>query len=952
MIFKRFLSPKSQRPGLPRDQEGLLAIVRSNADNALRRDACRHIHRLPALREIAEADADAGVRELAMAHYRRLLCGGSQGEAPTLAERLEELAILSDQRVVEQVASTAVEPQVRLAAIARLESPEALVACACDDALAANRNAAAERIADRTALEHLLRSIGKRDKNVHRIARQRLKEIHEREALPARVRAQCAELCEKLERLGRFESWQQDLALLELIDRQWAEIAAAADADAQARYQGLRERFLAAYEAYRAEHAAEIAAQEAREALRLERTGLLDELAACAALTDETELSARLQDIDTRWAGLAGLPAAEQSGLDRRYGALSAQIAAHRQALAEDRRRATRLRKLAQTAEKTLSEGKPLEHQRIRALLDEVRQILTAEHNDPALAERLGALAAQLDERLSKQRQHAEKRLGETPSKLDELEAAIEGGELKHAEPLYQSLLAGLELVHASGLPKSGYAAFETRLHGLAPRVRDLQTWRKWGADQHRHALCEAMEGLLAADLPLEAVHLRLHDLQMEWKGLDQSGSPVNHPLWDRFHGLSDQVYTRCKPYLDAQAAEREVNRRHREALCAELEHFLDQVDWARMDWKKAARAEREMRQAWAAAGETEGRHRKGLEKRFHTAIKRLDERLTAERARNQAHKRDLIVRVESLVSAPDLDRTIEETKQLQRQWHTTVPARQKEENRLWQQFRNACDAVFARRREQQEAASAELQEHLRQREALCEEAEALAAAEAGEQALVAALRGLEARWRDASALPLPRQGATAVAQRWHDARSRLLQRIEGLREQAQRESMALLERQAALCEGLERGTADADTAEAQWQALPSHRDAERQRAIGARFAAALAAARSGRGGLAERQAALAANGARRAEICLRLEVLAGIDSPPEHREERLAFQVARLKDHMRDGEGDPLQGDGRLIDAWYLCGAAPQEVAPTLDARFARARAALEQSERKSEAA
>jgi len=951
MIFKRFLTSKPTQTGLPHDQEALLGVVRSDADNALRREACRRIHRLPALREIAEEDGDAGVRELAMAHYRRLLCGGN-GEVPTLADRLKELATLADQRVIEQVATTAAEPQVRRAAIARLESPETLVACALNDGLAANRSAAAERITERIALERLLRTIGKRDKNVYRIARQRLKEIHEREALPLRVRAQCGELCEKLERLGRFESWHQDLAILELIDRQWAEIQADADAESRARYDELRGRFLAAYEAYRQGHAAEIAAQEAREALRRARAALLDELSDCAALTDGTELGRRVEDIDARWTGLDRLPEAEQAPLDRRYGALTEQIAAERRALAEARRRIARLRRLVHTAEKALTEGKPLEQGRIRGVLDEGRTLLAAEGMDPALGERFGTLGVQLEERLGKQRHHAEKRLAELPEKLGELEAAIEAGELRHAEPLYQSLLAALELVHASELPRAAYAAAQTRLHGLAPRVRDLQTWRKWGADQHRQTLCEAMEELLGADLPLEAIHLRLHDLQMEWKGLDQSGSPVNHPLWERFHGVSDQVYARCKPYLEAQAAEREANRRHREALCDELEHFLDKVDWARMDWKKAARAEREMRRAWAGAGDTEGRHRKGLEKRFHAAIKRLDERLAAERARNQAHKRDLIARVEALAAAPDMDRAIEDTKQLQRQWYTTVPARQKEENRLWQQFRDACDAVFARRREQQEAASAELQEHLHQREALCAEAEAMADTELDAHALASALRGLETRWRDASALPLPRQAANAVAQRWRDARARLSQRIETLHEQAQRESLALLARQAGLYEGLEQGAIDADAAETQWQSLPEQPDADLQQAVAERFMAALAAARAGGEVLAQRQTAFAANAERRAEICLRLEILAGIDSPPEHREERLAFQVARLKEHMREGERDPLQAGGGLIQEWYLCGPVPQGLAPALDARFARARAALDEMERTSEAA
>ena len=55
-------------------------------------------------------------------------------------------------------------------------------------------------------------------------------------------------------------------------------------------------------------------------------------------------------------------------------------------------------------------------------------------------------------------------------------------------------------------------------------------------------------------------------------------------------------------------------------------------------------------------------------------------------------------------VEEPDLGRAIDETKRLQRDWHTTVPARQKDENRLWQRFRAACDAVFARRQAQQEA--------------------------------------------------------------------------------------------------------------------------------------------------------------------------------------------------------------------------------------------------------
>ena len=94
------------------------------------------------------------------------------------------------------------------------------------------------------------------------------------------------------------------------------------------------------------------------------------------------------------------------------------------------------------------------------------------------------------------------------------------------------------------------------------------------------------MEELISTDISLEAMSLRLHDLQMQWKELDKGGSPVNHPLWERFHSASERVYEHCKPYLEKQAAERDANRQLREQLCRELEEFLDQVDWERMDWK------------------------------------------------------------------------------------------------------------------------------------------------------------------------------------------------------------------------------------------------------------------------------------------------------------------------------------------------------------------------------
>lgn len=953
MIFKRLLGRKRERTTAPKDQDDLIRIVRSNQEPAARREACRQIERLPELRDIASSDADSGVRDVALARYRNLLCGQEDG-GPALSQRLDEIAALEDQRILEQLAADARDVEVRGAAIAKIADPDTLANCALNDALATNRSAAVELIDDRQALDRVVKNIGKKDKRVYRAARLKLKEIVEREALPERIRNKCEELCEKLERLGRFENWVQDRAVLDLLDRQWAEIDPEASQELGTRYRHQRDRFLSAYEAYRSEHEAQVAAEEAREGLRAERRALLEELQLLATLGDEAKLSRDLERIALRWNGLDPLPEEEQASLERELSAFSEKANLRLQELRAIGNRTLRMHELLQKAEKALTSTKPLDGKQVRSWMDEAKSLLDAKGADKTAATGFAEVREALDERLLKQKKNAEHRLTTLPAKLDELAGAIDSGSLKEAEPLYQSIAASIELVELSGLPRKSYADAAVHLNSLAPRIRDLQKWRRWGADQTRQELCATMEELILADVSLEALSLRLRDLQMEWKGLDKSGSPVNHPLWDRFHAASERVYERCKPHFVAQADEREANRKQREQICRDLEEFLARVDWERVDWKKAVRAEREMRQAWSSVGPVEGRSRKALEKRFRTSLKRLDGHLAEERNRNQALKRDLIARVEALVEEPDLGRAIDETKRLQREWHTSVSARQKDENRLWQRFRAACDAVFARRQEQQEAYVAELTENLKQREDICLEAENLASSDAGVDALTCALQELNKRWRDSETLPVPRRTQTGLTKRWQEALGGIERRQRECLEEQRRKDLALLADQAALCERLERvleirtGPEPAlAEVEAEWQALPKQHSPDLQTAIERRFNRALEAHKSGGDKLDALRSNFAADGERRAELCLQLEILAQVDSPADLVEARLQFQVTRLTERIREGEKDPLEATSRLLREWYLCGAAPECVAGSLEERFLRARRAIEKTGR-----
>ncbi|WP_295541551.1 DUF349 domain-containing protein [uncultured Thiohalocapsa sp.] len=946
MFFKQLLDKTRNRR--PPDAATLVETACSAPDATARREACRALIELDVLQRIAAEDTDAGVRELATARFRRLLCGQDE-RAPALAERSAVLAGIVDETVLVQVSREAVEPELRRAAMERLHQPEHLIACAVDDPLAANRHAAADRLHDRAALELVQRRIGKRDKGVYRLVKERLRALAEAQERPRRLRAAADAICDKLERLGRYEQWSQDHALLQHLDREWteieAELGAELDTERRSRRERLRTAFLSAHEAQATAHAAAQAAAEASAAEAARRAELIRALTELRALQDPQALTERQHQIARDWQALAAAAPAQDQ---RAYAEAEAAARARQAQLNAEHQRQRAAEQLRRDAEDALAAG-ALEQPRVRACERRLKDLRAAGDVPAATIDAVETLST----RLKKHREQMRRKLGALTERLAELDAHFAAGRLKQAEPLYQSIRATLDHAHAAGLPASETAAAEGHLKDIAPQLKELQRWRRWGADTRRQALCEELERLAAdTNHALEPLAHRLAELQDDWRSLDRNGAPADDALWQRFRAAAETIRGRCQPFYDAQAKLQAANRQQREALCLQLEAFLDQVDWERMDWKKAMRAAREMRQAWAAlepaqapaSGPRRRDHRRPLEGRFRKSLRRLDEALDAERERNLAERRALIAQMQQLVDAPDLRAAMESAKALQRQWQPTVTGRKRDENALWQEFRAAADAVFARREAAQRARNAELDQNLANREAICHALEQATTQATTATALRAALREQAQHWQDTEGLHLPKAKMQSLNRRWQQARDAAHDRLQALVASAQWAQLETLERRAAWCDATAQRLLDdaapppdAATLAAAWEALPQG-DADTDAARALRDAADLlqAAAGGDADALERLRTRMSTALEQRRALCLRLEIAAGVDSPPELEAERMARQVQRLKARMSDGDNagadeQPLE----LLRQWHAL--APATPAADLDTRLAR---------------
>jgi hypothetical protein len=159
-----------------------------------------------------------------------------------------------------------------------------------------------------------------------------------------------------------------------------------------------------------------------------------------------------------------------------------------------------------------------------------------------------------------------------------------------------------------------------------------------------------------------------------------------------------------------------------------------------------------------------------------------------------------------------------------------------------------------------------------------------------------------------------------------------------------------LLRAKAEICRELEQGLEDSASSRdlevfrQAWRDLSALADDALETAMQQRYSRVIAALEDGEDEKRTRLLeALTANLENRQEICLRLEILAGVDSPAEFQQTRMEYQANRLAEAMGQGEEDPVGNRAELEPSWYLSGAAPAAEEAKLQKRFEKVRQAME---------
>jgi Domain of Unknown Function (DUF349) len=601
--------------------------------------------------------------------------------------------------------------------------------------------------------------------------------------------------------------------------------------------------------------------------------------------------------------------------------------------------------------------------QRGAQAIDRCREVIEAHARH--LAEQAALQAAQQTARNERERanqaaQEAAAEQAETEARLQKEAAALrEAAETARAqkraaeEQVFRQIgglirkangaLSDGNTKHAAGLRRAIEEKWPTEfempahlvrhLQQLDDKLNELKQWKDYAVAPKRIELIEEMETLIGSQEDPKALSERIKSLQQEWRTISKgivSDAPAD---WERFHLASQAAYQPCREYFEAQARLRQQNLDNRQALLERLTAFEATQSGENPDWRLLASALRQAPQEWRQYFPVDREANRAVQDAFEESLGRLQTRLDGWYESNVADKQSLIKRARHLLTQEDSREAIEAVKRLQILWKETGPAPRDQDQSLWSEFRELCDAVYQKRQQAFADYNAGLEAAKVKAVTLCEEAERIAAL-SGTDLLDGAAKRSELRTAFEALDEMPRGEARGLHDRFEQALSRIDAQIaQQHAHDAEQSFMNLFE-------------AGRHVQAYQWAAVQNAELSEQDSLKQAAQTFIASVSRWPKGGLQAVNESLAkagslsdAESAAREKalrmLCIRSEIYSEVPTPPEDEVLRREYQVQRLMQGM--GQGSPTDAgdwDAMMLE-WIRIGAVSPSVHESLRSRF-----------------
>jgi hypothetical protein len=341
----------------------------------------------------------------------------------------------------------------------------------------------------------------------------------------------------------------------------------------------------------------------------------------------------------------------------------------------------------------------------------------------------------------------------------------------------------------------ANYHALEDRFYDNQSIYFELKELDRRKNLEAKIELCVRAEKLANVEIIKDAIR-ELNELHHEFKHIGPVPKEDKEMVWQRFKAASDAVYARRDSYLQNLQQELHKNLDEKIKLGDEAVAFQSfQTDRIK-EWNEKTKEILDLQKRWEIIGGLPRAKAKEVNKKFWSAFKTFFnnkntffKKLDEEREHNLQLKNELVKKALDLKESSDWDKTSNELKSLQQKWKDVGPVPEKHRERVFKEFKDACDYFFAQRRGQQGKVEQEQIDNLNVKTAICEELEKNT--QEG-TASVELLQDLQDRYNSVGFVP--KKDIVPIRNRYHEAVEKFVASLKDLNEEEK--SRVLLENQ------------------------------------------------------------------------------------------------------------------------------------------------------------
>ena len=286
--------------------------------------------------------------------------------------------------------------------------------------------------------------------------------------------------------------------------------------------------------------------------------------------------------------------------------------------------------------------------------------------------------------------------------------------------------------------------------------------------------IIDELKELIDSGETLNHTFTQFRELQQRWKETGLVPQSQVKDIWETYNLYVENFYNFIKINKELRDLDLKKNYEVKLALCEEADALLLEPSVVNAFHKL-----QKLHEQWRETGPVANEYKEQLWERFRETSSKINrrhqeyfEKIKEEQKRNLELKSELCAKTEELAAAAHLTRkewnkASDQLIEIQKVWKTIGFAPKKDNTKIYERFRTACDAFFEQKRKFYLEIKAEMEHNLQLKNEICAQAEALRDSDEWKKT-TDELIDLQKRWKEIG--PVSRRHADAVWKRFRAA--------------------------------------------------------------------------------------------------------------------------------------------------------------------------------------